>query len=122
MKLMLKIAGGIIIALVVLVAGCTALLAGGANEVQKESDKTAITPSEYRSIKTGMTRSAVVSKLGKPADQQEMDSAGITVEGTGVSADGLDLDCIYYNQDGELLGSMYQFCFESGKLESKASY
>ena len=38
MKLVMKIAAGIILALVVLIAGCTALVSMGANEVQKEMD------------------------------------------------------------------------------------
>ena len=38
MKLILKIAAGVIIACVVLIAGCTALVSMGANEVQKEMD------------------------------------------------------------------------------------
>ena len=39
MSLILKIAAGVILALVLLIAGCTALLAASAEEVTKELDK-----------------------------------------------------------------------------------
>ncbi len=51
MKLVMKIAAGVILALVVLIAGCTALVAGGASaaadEMEKESNSTqTFSPSE----------------------------------------------------------------------------
>ena len=114
MKLMLKIVGGIVIASVLLVAGCTALLAAGANEVQADSDKHAITAKQFASIKAGMKRTAVEAKLGAPDNVQETD-----IEGFDKTT--AEFDCIYYNRKGEVL-SMYQFCFDNGKLTSKSSY
>jgi hypothetical protein len=112
-KLVLKIAGGLVLASVILIAGCAALVAGGANEVQKESDETAITHAQFRAVEKGSTRAAVEADLGTPSDVQESEISGF--------GETLESDCIYYNRKGELL-SMYQFCFDNGKLTSKASY
>jgi hypothetical protein len=114
-KLMLKIAGGIIIALVLLTAGCAALIGSAAHEVQNESDAHAITQAQFRSLKPGMTQKRVVRLLGKPADDQEMH---VSVSELGVSSNS---SCVYYNERGELL-TMYQVCFDEGKLSSKSRY
>jgi hypothetical protein len=115
MKTMLKIAGGIILAFVLLIAGCTALIGVGANEVQKESNEHAITRAQYRAIKSGMTRAQVEAKLGEPANDQDMN---VSVEELSVAS---NTQCIYYNEKDEIV-SMYQFCFDNGKLNSKARY
>jgi hypothetical protein len=113
-KTVLKITLGILLAAVLLIGGCAALIGGAANEVQ-EIDKSAITPAQYRSISTGMTRDAVERTQGAPADESEFSSE---IEGFDQPAGS---SCIYYHRKGELL-SLYQFCFDvnTGRFESKA--
>jgi hypothetical protein len=112
-KLVVKIALGVILAVILLIAGCTALLSAGVSEAQSESDKTAITQAEYEAVKKGSSRVEVEAMLGKPSDIQESE-----IEALGETYSS---DCIYYNRDGDL-ASMYQFCFDNDKLTSKASY
>lgn len=117
MKTVLKVALGLILGMVVIIGGCTALFAGGVNEAQKESDKTAITLEDYQSVKTGQaTRDEVVERFGEPSDASEFSTE---VEGL---KDPVGSECIYYNRRGDL-ASIFQFCFEinSGKLESKSA-
>lgn len=113
MKLVVKIALGVILAVVLLIAGCTALLSAGVSEAQSESDKTAITRAEYEAVKKGSSRAEVEATLGKPSDVQESEIQSL--------GETYSSDCIYYNQEGELT-SLYQFCFDNDKLSSKASY
>lgn len=118
MKTIFKIALGIVLGCVVLIAGCTALLGAGLDEAQKESDRTAITPAQYQSIKTGQSRESVESKLGEPQSRDEWETE---IEGLGEEPIGSE--CIYYGRKGEF-ASIYQFCFDlsTGKLESKSSF
>ncbi len=117
MKTVLKITLGILLASVLLIGGCVALIGGAANEVQKESDKSAITPAQYRSIDTGMARDAVEDRLGAPTNESEYSTE---IEGFD---EPIGSSCIYYNRKGELL-SLYQFCFDvnTDKLESMAGF
>lgn len=116
MKTMLKVTAGVIVGLVVIIVGCTALLAGGANEVSKEiereQNRNAITNAQARGVKLGTTRRTVEERFGPPKSDQES-----TNEGLG------DDSCIYYNVRGSENFSSWQFCFEgtgmSGKLRSK---
>jgi PBP1b-binding outer membrane lipoprotein LpoB len=112
-KLVLKIAAGVVLASILLIAGCAALVSAGANEVQKESDETAITHAQFKGVEKGATRADVEADLGEPSDVQETDVSAFETS--------TSFDCIYYNKKGELL-SLYQFCFDDGKLTSKASY
>lgn len=118
MKTVLKIVLGIIIAAVLLIGGCAALLGAGIEGAQEESDKTAITQSQYQSIKTGTSRDTVESRLGEPQSRDEWET-----EVEGLSDEPLGSECIYYGKKGEFM-SLYQFCFDSqtGKLESKSSW
>jgi hypothetical protein len=113
LKLIVKIALGIILALFLLMAGCAALIGVGVSEAKKESNKTAITAAQYRHVHHGETRKALVARFGVPADDQDFSASygGITSKSS----------CIYYHRQGELV-SLYQFCFDNGKLNSKASY
>lgn len=117
MKTILKIALGIILAIVLLVVGCTALLGAGVNEAQKESDKTAITLAEYEATKTGDAMADVVARLGKPSSKDEFSSE---VEGLD---EPVGSSCVYYNRDGQI-ASIFQFCFDvnGDKLESKSAF
>jgi hypothetical protein len=111
-KTILKVAAGIILAVVLLVVGCTALLAtGGASD--------SIDQDEYASIQQGMTRAEVEDRLGDPADTQDMEIQIPEIAGQG--GETLSHDCIYYNREGDITG-IYQFCFENDVLTSKASY
>jgi hypothetical protein len=117
MKSVVKIALGIVLACVVLIAGCAALISGGVDEAQKDSDRTAVTREQYRQVKTGDKKSEVESRLGEPSSADEFST----------EIDGLDKpvgsSCIYYGRKGELIAG-YQFCFDvnTDKLESKSSF
>lgn len=107
MKTILKIATGVCVAALVLIGGCALLVGQSANEVQKESDKTAITKEQYRSIKIGMTKKAVLTELGKPESQDEVEIDGLKKH-----------QCVSYGSKGEIIDS-YQFCFEDNILVSR---
>jgi hypothetical protein len=117
MKTVVKVTLGILLAFVVLIGGCVALVGGAANEVQKDSDRTAITRTQYRRVHTGDTKSQVESLLGEPSDASEFST----------EIDGLDKpvgsSCLYYGRKGEVIAG-YQFCFDvnTEKLESKSSF
>ena len=117
MKTVVKIALGIVLGCTVLIVGCAALIGSAADDVQEESDRTAITQQQYREIRRGATRSEVEAALGEPASADEWST----------EIDGLDepvgSTCVYYGRKGELLPS-YQFCFDvnTGELESKSSF
>jgi hypothetical protein len=112
----MKVVLGVLIGGLVLIGGCVALLAGGANEaskeLDKEQDKNAITSNQARSVKLGTTRGEVVGKFGKPKSDQESENAGV----------GAD-SCIYYNLKGGEVLDQWQFCFsgkgKQGKLTGK---
>ncbi len=118
MKTIGKIVAGILIASVLLIGGCVAIIGAGVDEAQKQSDLTAITPAEYQSIKTGTPRSTVEAKLGTP---QSRDEFSTEIEGLGDEPIGQT--CVYYGKEGELLG-IYQFCFDinTDRLEAKSSF
>ncbi|MDO9410109.1 hypothetical protein [Patulibacter sp.] len=117
MKTVIKVTLGILIAFTILIGGCVALVGSAANDVQDENDRTAITPAQYRSIKTGDAKSEVEAELGDPESADEFSS----------EIEGLDKpvgsSCSYYGRKGELL-SGYQFCFDvnTDELESKSSF
>ena len=116
MKTVLKVAGGIVAGVLILVVGLVACIGVAANEVQDESDEHAITLAEFRAAAVGEdTESQLRRRFGPTADDQEFESR---IEGIG----GATSSCISYNQEGELL-TAYQFCFDaSGVLESKSRY
>jgi hypothetical protein len=116
LRTVLKVALGILLAFVLLIGGCMLLIGGAANEagksIERDQNENAITNSQARSIKTGMTKSEVIDQLGPPKDTQESETEGL----------GKD-QCLYWNvKGGEALDS-WQFCFRGGgssaKLESK---
>lgn len=118
MKTVGKIVLGILIASMLMIGGCVALLGAGVEEAQKESDRTAITDAQYSSIKTGTSRSTVEAKLGTPESRDEFSS-----EIDGLGDEPIGSTCIYYGKQGEL-GGLYQFCFDinTDKLESKSKF
>jgi hypothetical protein len=117
MGTVLKVALGILLAGVVMIVGCVALLGAGADEVQRESDESSITVEQYQSARTGqITRDELVERFGEPTDETEFSTE---VEGLD---EPVGSECIYYNRRGEL-ASLFQFCFDinTGRLESKSS-
>lgn len=120
MKTVLKVALGVILALVVLIVGCTAILAGGADQVADEIDKqqraNSITLEQYRAVKTGISQAGLEKRLGEPSDAQEFESEVPELDAKSKGS------CIYYNRRGGEIGDLFQFCFENGKLSSKSSY
>jgi len=113
MKTILKITAGILLAACVLIVGCSVLLSAGVNEavqeVQKDSDRTAITFKQYRSVNSRDSRDDVVQSFGAPSSASE------------VGLKDLSSECVYYNRKGKF-ASIFQFCFDgNGKYQSKAS-
>lgn len=123
MKTVMKVAAGILLAAVLLIGGCAALIGGAATEVQKESDEAAITAEQYQSVGSDDTLDSVIAEFGEPSDRQDME--GSVPEGgedLGITEGDVGNTCIYYNKPGEII-SPYQFCFDGdGNYQSKASY
>lgn len=109
----------IVIGLVVVVGGCSAIVLAGVNEavndLNREQAAHAITREEFDAIPLGTSRAAVIAAVGKPPqDTQEFESAGIDVP--------VKSSCIYYNQAGGEFGEFFQFCFTDDKLDAKNAY
>jgi len=108
----LKVLLGVVVGGLLLVGGCTALVAGGANEVSKsitkEQNKNAITNEQARALKLGVTLGQVKAKFGKPKDTQESTNEGL----------GSDT-CIYYNIKGGQILDSWQFCFDGAGSGAK---
>lgn len=119
MKTVLKVMLGILLACVVLIGGCAVLFGAAVEDVQDESDETAITSQEYQSVTTGeSTRDEVEAEFGEPQTSDEVQAEGVE----GIPESDFEQSCIYYNREGQL-ASLFQFCFDGdGVLRSKASY
>lgn len=122
MKSIVKIALGIVLGGVVLIAGCTALLAAGVDEAQDESDRTAITLAQYRSVDRTISRDELVDRFGDPADESQIDQ-DLDADTRRYIKDGEeDMDCVYYTRKGKL-ASLFQFCFDgNGRYQSKSAF
>lgn len=114
----IKVMLGVIIGGTVLIGGCVALIAGGVDEAQKDSDKTSITAKDYGTAKTGeTTKATVVDMFGEPSSADELKADGVK----GIPESDFSQSCVYYNRRGEL-ASIFQFCFDGDdKLTSKSS-
>lgn len=121
---------GITLVLVLMIAGCAALIGGAANEVLEELNaeqaRSAISQTEFDAVAIGTTRAAVKKSLlpAVPQDAQEFVSEGIDLgDGTVIDTSS---SCIYYNMEGGSFGDTYQFCFTgaggNGTLRAKNSY
>jgi len=124
MKTVLKVALGIVLGLTVLIVGCALVIGASVDEavdeVQKDSDKAAITQAEYASVKTGVngnSRKRLIARFGKPASQDEFETEGVEPD------EPIGSECLYWNREGEL-ASLYQFCIDTntGRVESKSSF
>lgn len=119
MGTVLKVGGGIVLGVVVLIVALVACVGLAADEVgdqiQEESDRTSITLDEFRSVKVGQaTEPQVRERFGEPSDEQEFEGQVADIDTSG--------SCIYYNQQGEV-ASFFQFCFDANDvLESKNRY
>jgi hypothetical protein len=118
----LKVFLGVVVAVIVLAVGCTALIGGAANEVAKELDAEqkahAISASTFDAIRLGATKQQVLAAAAPatPADAQEFQQEGV------LDSSQIDSSCIYFNRDGGSFGDIYQFCFTGNRLESKNAY
>lgn len=119
MKTILKIALGIVLGVVVLIVGCSALFAAGVDEAEDERTKEGITRAEFRSVKQGTRQRAVRQRLGKPESAQEFEQQIPEIQNTPRRS-----SCIYYPERGKPLfeGRSFQFCFDAGRLTSKNAY
>ena len=118
----LKVFLGIVVGIIVLAAGCAALVGGAANEVAKQLDAEqkahAISASTFASLKLGATKAEVLAAAAPatPEDAQEFEQAGV------LSSEQLSSSCLYFNKEGGSFGDLYQLCFTNDRLESKNAY
>lgn len=121
MKTVLKVALGMMLGGLVLIAGCAALIGAGADKVSKDLDRQqqahAISLAKFRGVKHGWTERQVIGYVGKrPQDRQEFEGEN------ALSREPANSSCIYYNRAAGRPGDLFQFCFEQGRLRSKNSY
>lgn len=122
MRTVVKIALGIVLGLTVVIVGCSAILGAGVDKAQKNSDRTAITPADYRAVTSSDSRQQVIDRLGKPQSADEIDQTLPKDLRTAVKKGEEDLACIYYGRKGHL-ASIFQFCFDgNGKCQSKSRF
>jgi hypothetical protein len=117
--IVLKVMLGLVLGTVLLIAGCSALLAGGVNEAQKQQDAKGITAEQFSSIKQGTSQSDVEAELGTPENAQEFEQQIPELQDQPSKS-----SCIYYPESGKPLfeGRSFQLCFDGGKLTSKNAY
>lgn len=121
-KTIVKIALGLVLGAVVLIVGCVALVGVGVDSAQKTSDRTAITPKQYRSVNKRDTRKSVVRQFGDPQSADEIDQDLPKSARQFIKKGEEDLACVYYGRKGKL-ASIYQFCFDgNGKYQSKSGF
>jgi len=111
MKTVVKIALGVLIAGVLLIGGCIALIGTsidqGFKDVEKDRQAKAVSQSQIKDIKRGSSRRSVQRKLGKPENVQESnDESGRVVY-------------LYYPVNGGEELDQWQLVFEGNKLTAK---
>ncbi len=111
----LTIVGAIIVALILLIGGCTALLSIGLNAEEEGG----ITRAQFNAIAQGTTQRAVEAKLGEPEDSQKFET-----QIPEIQRQPLRWSCIYYPEKGKsiLEGASFQLCFDEGRLTSKNAF
>jgi hypothetical protein len=118
----LKILLGILVLMILVVGGCTALVGAGVNEAvnsyNEEQAKSAIPQETFDAIQIGATRADVDAAVAPavPQDAQEFTQEGVLDEAQ------INSSCIYFNREGGEFGDIFQFCFEGDTLTSKNSY
>lgn len=120
MKTVCKVAIGVVIALVLLIGGCTAIVGVGVNEVSKEADKYAITPEQWKTVKQGMTKKQVEKAIGEPNPDQQQEFESQLPESLG--GETTSLDCWYYAKPGQLGMPSYQVCFTNGRVDTRSKF
>lgn len=121
MNTVCKVALGVILGLCVLIGGCVALVGVGVNEASKEADKTAITQSDWRKVKTGMSKDEVADAIGKPDEDKQQEWETETPESLGGGT--VSSDCWYYAKPGDLGLPSYQVCFnDRDKVDSRNKF
>lgn len=119
MKTALKVALGIVLGGLVLIVGCSALLAEGIDQAEKEQTENGITLAQFRAVSQGATESQVRAELGEPENAQEFEQ-----EIPELQQGAQRSSCIYYPEKDKALfeGKSFQLCFDDGKLTSKNAY
>jgi hypothetical protein len=118
----LKILLGIVVLMVLVVGGCTALVGGAVNEAvnsyNEEQAKSAISQETFDAIPIGATRAQVDEAVAPavPQDTQEFTQEGVLDEAQ------INSSCIYFNREGGEFGDIFQLCFDGDSLASKSSY
>jgi|SRR5215831_19712796 len=105
MKTFFAIIGGVVAVIFLIgIGSCGKMISDSENS----GKKAALHISEVR---LGMTKSEVISILGKPEDAQHFESS--------FAGDSSTEDCIYY---GTFSDNNWQLCFTDGILDSKNTY
>ena len=121
-RIFLKVMLGIVVSIIVLAAGCAALIGGAANEVSKQLDAEqqahAISAATFGSLTLGATKAQVLTAAAPatPQDAQEFEQSGVLTD------EQINSSCLYFNREGGSFGDVYQLCFTNDRLESKNSY
>ncbi len=99
MGMAVKLMLAVVIAALVFVAGCVALVGFGVDEGSPERRPRAISSKEARRIEPGTSKGRVLKKLGTP--------------------EGTENPCIYYRAKGGGTPGRWEFCFTRDRLKSK---
>ena len=121
---------GVTAVLVLMMAGCAALIGGAANEVVEELDAqqeaSAITQAQFDAVRLGQSRAQVEQALlpKVPQDEQELSSSVDLPAELGGSVDSSSACLYYYKEAGDF--DLFQLCFDgvggTARLTSKNSY
>ncbi len=111
----LKVVLGVVLGGVVLIVGCSALIAGGL----ESEEENGITRTQFDSISQGTEQSEIEEKYGEPENAQEFEQQIPELQDQPSRS-----SCIYYPEKGKkiLEGSSFQLCFDDGRLTSKNAY
>ena len=97
------------------IAGCAMLVSTGVHEVKRQLDQHAITAQQFRSVREGSSRGALVEELGVDP------IANTSLDNEGVPSYQQYKSCVYYSRKGATLG-FFEFCFKKDKLVAKRSF
>lgn len=121
-RIFLKVFLGVVVSIIVLAVGCTALIGSAAKHVsdQLNADQKAhaITTAQFDAMKTGESKAAVLKAAAPatPQNAQEFQQKGV------LDSKDIKSSCIYFNKSGGKFGDIYQLCFTDDKLDSKNNY
>lgn len=118
----LKILLGVTLLLILLAAGCAALVGTAANEavnqLNEDQAASAISQETFDGLQIGATRAEVDAAVAPavPQDAQEFTQEGVLDE------QQIETSCIYFNREGGEFGDIFQLCFDGDTLSSKNAY